>query len=72
MIFFIAIPMVIGPIIGSGLIRTFGIPIETNGQSGFIPVPIIFQVSALVSFLSLIPLLVIHSTRKAVERGASG
>ena len=72
MIFFIAIPMVIGPIIGSSLIRTFGIPIETNGQSGFIPVPIIFQVSALVSFLSLIPLLVIGSKRKALERGGRG
>jgi len=72
MIFFIAIPMVIGPIIGSSLIRAFGIPIETNGQSGFIPVPIIFQVSALVSLLSLIPLLVIRSTRKVVERGGRG
>jgi len=56
MIFWIAIPMVIGPAIGSHLIQTFGIPTIVNGEAGFIPVPIIFQVGSLVSLLSLIPL----------------
>jgi MFS family permease len=56
MIFWIAIPMVIGPAIGSALIRAFGIPTTLNGEAGFIPVPIIFQVGSLVALLGLIPL----------------
>jgi len=56
MIFWIAIPMVIGPAIGSALIRGFGIPTTLNGEAGFIPVPIIFQVGSLVALLGLIPL----------------
>lgn len=56
MIFWIAIPMVIGPAIGSWLIRSYGIPTHLAGQEGFIPVPIIFQVGSLITLLSLIPL----------------
>ena len=56
MIFWIAIPMVFGPWIGSTLIQNFGIPITVNAESGFIPVPIIFQVGSVISLLSLIPL----------------
>jgi len=56
MIFWIAIPMVLGPWIGSTLIRNYGIPTTLNGQAGFIPVPIIFQVGSLIALLSLIPL----------------
>ena len=59
MIFWIAIPMVIGPFIGSSLIQTYGIPTMLNGQAGFIPVPIIFQVTAVIALLSLIPLMFI-------------
>jgi MFS family permease len=60
MIFWIAIPMVVGPAIGSALIRNFGIATELNGQAGFIPVPIIFQVGSLISLLALIPLFMIR------------
>jgi MFS family permease len=56
MIFWIAIPMVIGPWIGSMLIQNYGIPTTLNDQSGFIPVPIIFQVGSLIALLGLIPL----------------
>jgi MFS family permease len=63
MIFWIAIPMVIGPWIGSTLIQRFGIPTVTNGQAGFIPVPIIFQVGSSVALLALIPLLFIRSRK---------
>jgi MFS family permease len=60
MIFWIAIPMVIGPWIGSTLIQNFGIPVTTNNQAGFIPVPIIFQVGSVISLLALIPLFFIR------------
>ena len=56
MIFWIAIPMVIGPWLGSTLIQSFGIPTVTNGEAGFIPVPIIFQVGSIIALFSLIPL----------------
>ncbi|MBI9050403.1 MAG: MFS transporter [Anaerolineaceae bacterium] len=56
MIFWIAIPMVIGPWLGSTLIQNFGIPTFTNAEAGFIPVPIIFQVGSMIALLSLIPL----------------
>jgi MFS family permease len=56
MIFWIAIPMVVGPWIGSMLIQAYGIPTTVNGQAGYIPVPIIFQVGSLIALLGLIPL----------------
>jgi MFS family permease len=56
MIFWIAIPMVVGPWLGSTLIQNFGIPTITNGEAGFIPVPIIFQVGSVIALLSLLPL----------------
>jgi len=60
MIFWIAIPMVVGPAIGSWLIQNYGIPTVSNGQAGFIPVPILFQVTAVIALLSLIPLMFIQ------------
>ena len=56
MIFLVLLPMLIGPGIGSALIRSFGIPTVLNGQAGFIPVPLIFQVGAGLGLLALIPL----------------
>jgi MFS family permease len=56
MIFWIAIPMVVGPWIGSMLIQNYGIPTTLNDQAGFIPVPIIFQVGSIISLLALVPL----------------
>jgi hypothetical protein len=63
MIFWIAIPMVIGPWIGSTLIRSFGIPTVAKGEAGFIPLPIIFQVGSVIALLSLIPLNFIHQEK---------
>ncbi len=63
MIFWIAIPMVIGPWIGSTLIQNFGIPTTLNGQAGFVPVPIIFQVGSVIALLSLIPLAFINNKK---------
>ncbi|MBN2051754.1 MAG: MFS transporter [Spirochaetales bacterium] len=55
MIFWIALPMVIGPAVGSALIRNFGIP-TTGLTEGFVPVPIIFQVGSVITLFSLLPL----------------
>lgn len=59
MIFNVAIPMVIGPYIGSSLISRFGIPFSQNNSKGFIPTPIIFQVAAFGSLLAIIPIIFI-------------
>jgi MFS family permease len=56
MIFWIAIPMVLGPWIGSSLIQAYGIPTVSNGEAGFIPVPVIFQVGSAIALLALFPL----------------
>jgi MFS family permease len=64
MIFWIAIPMVIGPAIGSALIRAYGIPTTLNDQAGFIPVPVIFQVGSMVSLLALVPLYFMRKDKK--------
>jgi MFS family permease len=56
MIFWIAIPMVVGPWIGSQLIQNYGVPITLNGEAGFIPVPVIFQVGSVIALLGLVPL----------------
>jgi MFS family permease len=66
MIFWIAIPMVIGPWIGSTLIQNFGIPTTLNGQAGFVPVPIIFQVGSVIALFSLIPLAFINNRKGGV------
>jgi len=64
MVFMVLIPMVIGPSIGSFLIRSFGIPTVLNGSSGFIPTPIIYQVAGAISLLSYIGIYFINKTSK--------
>ena len=63
MIFWIAIPMVVGSWLGSTLIQNFGIPTTSNGQAGFIPPPIIFQVGSVISLLALIPLFFVNDKK---------
>ncbi len=64
MIFFVALPMVIGPAIGSGVILRFGAgeTLVQDGQVSYVPVPEIFLFAAAVSLLAFIPLLVIRRT----------
>lgn len=56
MIFWVLLPMLIGPGIGSTLIRTFGTPAVLEGKEGFLAVPLIFQVGAALGLLALLPL----------------
>jgi len=71
MIFWIAIPMVLGPAIGSQLIQAYGVPTLLNGEAGFIPVPIIFQVGSLISIFGLIPLALMKEHRKVADSVAN-
>ena len=67
MVFWIALPMVIGPAIGSNLIQAYGIPTTLNGEAGFIPVPVIFQVGSAIYLLSLIPLAFLKKQSRRIE-----
>ena len=58
--FWVAIPMIIGPLTGGYLSARFGIPIILNGQPGFVPTPLLFQVAGVFTLLAAIPLLVIR------------
>jgi hypothetical protein len=43
-------------LIGGWLSATYGIPTVLDGQAGFIPTPLIFQVAGLATLVALIPL----------------
>jgi MFS family permease len=58
-LFMVAFTMIPGPLIGGWLGSRFGLPIVLDGQAGFIPTPIIFQVAAGITILAVIPLLFI-------------
>jgi MFS family permease len=55
--FWVMIPMILGPLTGGWLGTHYGIPTVINGQPGFIPTPIIFQVAGVVTLLAAIPLI---------------
>jgi MFS family permease len=65
MIFWIAIPMVIGPAIGSWLVQMHGTPVTINGEAGYIPSSILWQVNGVVGLLAIIPLLFVRKVRRA-------
>ncbi len=67
MIFYVLIPMVIGPPIGAGVIERFGIPTSTANIDGYIPSPEIFLVNAIIAVLSLIPILFIKEKEGTIQ-----
>ncbi|WP_426351304.1 MFS transporter [Alloiococcus sp. CFN-8] len=66
MIFSVAIPMIIGPNIGSQLILSYG----NDG----VPTPIIVQVAGAIGLLALLPLIYIHFSRRggSIDEKAKG
>jgi hypothetical protein len=52
----VMLPMILGPLTGGWLGTHFGIPTVINGQAGFIPTPILFQVAGVATLLAAIPL----------------
>jgi MFS family permease len=64
MIFNVAVPMIIGPAIGSFLITNYGVPTILNGEGGFVPTPIVFQAAGILCLTSIIPLIIIMKNKK--------
>lgn len=55
--FWVMLPMILGPLTGGWLGTHYGTPTIIDGQAGFIPTPIIFQVAGVATLLALIPLI---------------
>jgi MFS family permease len=67
-LFFVCIPMIVGPTISNHVIRNFGVEGVVNGKAGMLPNEILFAVSAvltLITFLPLIPAQKLFQERKA-------
>lgn len=57
MIFWVLLPMVIGPFIGERIITFFGQPIVVDGKAGFLPTYLIFVAAAVATLFALLPVL---------------
>ena len=57
MIFWVLLPMVIGPFIGERIITFFGQPVLVDGKAGFLPTHLIFVAAAVVTLIALLPVL---------------
>lgn len=54
--FCVMLPMILGPLTGGWLGATFGIQTVIDGQTAYIPTPLLFQVAGLATLLAAIPL----------------
>lgn len=64
LIFFVCLPMVIGPAIGTPIVTNFGKLLLIDGRYQMVPGGMLFQVSALITVLSLLPLLGVRHVRR--------
>jgi MFS family permease len=62
--FWVMLPMILGPLTGGWLGTHYGIPTVINGQAGFIPTPILFQVAGFATLLAAIPLWYVKENKK--------
>ena len=68
MIFWVLLPMVIGPFIGERIITFFGQPIVVDGKAGFLPTHLIFVAAAVATLLALLPVLnLVRSAKRESE-----
>ena len=67
LIFMVMLPMIVGPAIGSFIINNFGVPTILNGEQGFVPVPLIYQVSAVFELVPLVPIIIFR--RQCLKKG---
>lgn len=73
MIFWVLLPMVIGPFIGERIISSFGEAIVVDGKAGFLPTRLIFVAAAIATLVALLPVLrMIRGAGKAPVSPASG
>jgi MFS family permease len=66
-LFSVAFTMTIGPLVGSWLTTTFGVQAIINGQNGFIPPALIFQVGGVATLLAAIPIFMMKKSVPSIE-----
>lgn len=71
-LFSVAFTMTIGPGLGSWLTTSFGVQAVINGQQGYIPSPLIFQVGGLATLLAAIPIFLMKKNTPNIETIPSG
>ena len=64
-VFYVALPMVFGPLIAAPVINTWGREMVINNVSGMVPGPSLFLVSAAVTAFSILPLTMANRLHKA-------
>ncbi|MNI89099.1 Major Facilitator Superfamily protein [compost metagenome] len=57
MVFAVCLPMVIGPLLSGFVITQYGVHRVIDGVSGMVPTETLFLVSALVTILTVLPLI---------------
>lgn len=57
-IFFVCVPMIVGPAIATQVINRLGVEMVVNGAAGMVPQPNLFAISAALTALTLLPLTV--------------
>ena len=57
-IFFVCVPMIVGPAIATQVIDRLGVEMVVNGVPGMVPRPNLFAISAALTAVTLLPLLV--------------
>ena len=68
-LFFVCVPMIVGPAIATPVINAFGVEKIVNGVAGMVPGNSLFLISGLVTLLALLPLFPAARMEKA--RGAA-
>ena len=64
-VFYVALPMVFGPLIATPVINTWGKQMVINNVSGMVPGPSLFLVSAAITALAILPLMMASRQHKA-------
>ncbi|MEN6594016.1 MAG: MFS transporter [Clostridiaceae bacterium] len=57
MIFWVLLPMVIGPFIGERIISTFGQAVVVDGKAGFLPTYLIFIAASVATLIAIFPVM---------------
>lgn len=70
-IFFVCLPMIIGPAIATAVINRYGIPGTIDGVSGMIPTQSLFVFSAILTCFTVLPLIPAHKYNKIRQNSKS-
>ena len=69
-LFFVCIPMIIGPTLSNIIIINYGVKGIVNGEEGMIPNEILFAVSAVLTLITFLPLVQAGKLLKKRKKGS--